>query len=457
MGERTVPYSVQVPVQGSYDIVVVGGGPSGVAAGVAAGRMGAKVLLVEQFGAMGGTGTNGGVNAFNPFSDGVRTLVGGIGLEILETAWQRGFLGRRITPGAPAVGPELWKTGYMRWIPFNAEGIKLLMDEMTAAAGVEVRFFTTLVDVIRDGNRIDKLILHSREGLFAVEGRYFVDCSGDANLTAIAGLPWEMGDEQGRTMPGTLCSHLANIDLAKYEAFTKTKAFAPTLEKALNEGAFTVWDKHVPGAFFVGDNWCFLNAGHVFGVKGLDSRDLTRGMIRGRQLAQEFLAFYRKYVPGFENAAHITTAPMLGIRETRRVVGEYVLTVDDFLARASFEDEIGRYNNPIDIHIMSPDKGAYDEYARIYEKSHKLPPGESYGIPYRSLIPKGSVNLMVAGRCMSTDRMLQGSTRVMPCCFVTGHAAGAAAALCCERRIRPQELDAQDLRLVLREQEAYIP
>jgi hypothetical protein len=387
----------------------------------------------------------------------MRTLCGGVGLEIIERAWQRGFLGRQVSPGSPVVSPELWKTGYMRWIPFYAEGIKLLMDEMTAAAGVEVRLLTSLVDVMRDGSRIDKLVLHSREGLFAVAGRCFVDCTGDANLTALAGLPWEMGDEQGRTMPGTLCSHFANVDFARYAAFAQAGGFGQAMEKALNDGAFTVWDKHVPGAFFVGESWGFLNAGHVFGVRGLDSRDLTRGMVRGRQLAQEFMAFYRKYVPGFENAAHIDTAPMLGVRETRRIVGEHVLSADDFLACATFPDEIGRYNNPIDIHIMSPDKDAFEDYHRTYTKSHKLPPGKSYGIPYRALIPKGSANLLVAGRCMSTDRLVQGSTRVMPCCFITGHAAGAAAALCCRSGVAPLEIDAQELRRVLREQKAYVP
>ncbi|MCD6291475.1 MAG: FAD-dependent oxidoreductase [Anaerolineae bacterium] len=446
----TIDYQVSMPLSGGYDVIVVGGGVSGVAASIAAARMGRKTLLVEQFGSLGGTGTNGLVNAFNPFSDGVRTLIGGIGLEVVQRAYERGIL-------APHVTPETWKTGYMKWIPFQNEGMKVLLDEMVQEAGVELRFFTTMIDVLMDGRRIDGLILHGREGLSAVRGRYFVDCTGDAHLTALAGFPYEVGDEQGRTMPPTLCSHLINIDADAYLAFRESGAWEETLERALEEGAFTVWDKHVPGVILMGENYGFLNAGHVFGVVGLSSEDLTRGMIRGRQLAQEFVAFYRKYVPGFEKVVHMSTAPVLGIRESRRIVGEYILSIDDFLARRSFPDEIGRYNNPIDIHIMSPDPEAYEAYASMYEKRYRLPPGESYGIPYRSLIPKGSQNLLVAGRCISTDRLVQGSTRVMPCCFVTGHAAGAAAALCQEEEAPPLALDAGLLRQTLRGQGAYIP
>jgi len=450
MEGASVEYSTTIPIRDSYGVIVVGGGPAGVAAAIAAARLGRRVLLVEQLGALGGTGTNGLVNAFNPFSDGERTLVRGIGLEILQRAYERGYLSPRVTP-------ETWEKGYMQWIPFYGEGLKLLLDEMVLEAGVDLHFFTTMVDVIAEDGRPAGLVLLSHEGLFAVHGSYFVDCSGDADLTARAGYPCELGDEQGRTMPPTLCSYVANVDYHAYDAFKSSPAWEQTLQRALDEGAFTVWDPHVPGIFFCGEDHGMLNAGHVFGVVGLDSADLTQGMVRGRQLAQEFLAFYRKYVPGCQRMVHAGTAPMLGIRASRRVVGEYVLNHEDFTARRSFADEIGRYNNPIDIHIMSPDREAYQAYHETYTQSYKLPPGESYGIPYRSLVPRGAPNLLVAGRCFSTDRLMQGSTRVMPCCFVTGQAAGAAAALCCRDGVTAQALSTDLLRSVLREQNAYIP
>ncbi len=450
MQREQIGYSATVPVQASYDVAVVGGGPAGVVAAIAAARLGCSVLLVERFGALGGTGTNGLVNAFNPFSDGERALVRGIGLEILQRAYRRGYL-------SPRVSPETWEKGYMQWIPFYGEGLKLLLDEMVLEAGVDVRFFTTMIDVIREGERLTGLVLHSREGLFAVRGRSFVDCTGDADLTARAGYPCELGDDQGRTMPPTLCSYVTNVDYEAYRSFVGSPSWQETLHRALDEGAFTVWDPHVPGIFFSGEDHGMLNAGHVFGVVGLDSQDLSKGMIRGRQLAQEFVAFYRRYVPGCEGLVHVATAPMLGVRESRRVVGEYVLTHEDFSARRSFPDEIGRYNNPIDIHIMSPDREAYEAYHTMYTRSFRLPPGESYGIPYRSLVPRGAPNLWVAGRCISTDRLMQGSTRVMPCCFVTGQAAGVAAALSCAQGVTAQTLHPALLQRTLREQGAYVP
>jgi len=145
------------------------------------------------------------------------------------------------------------------------------------------------------------------------------------------------------------------------------------------------------------------------------------------------------------------------VRETRRVVGEYVLSADDFLARRSFPDEIGRYNYPIDIHLSSGSREEYRRFEKEFFQEYRLGRGESYGIPYRSLVPKNVANLLVAGRCFSTDRKMQGSTRVMPCCFITGQAAGTAAALCAEQGVAPKTLDAEALRARLREAGAHIP
>jgi hypothetical protein len=234
-------------------------------------------------------------------------------------------------------------------------------------------------------------------------------------------------------------------------------AYGQALDRALADGAFTYWDKHIPGIFAAGEDYGFINAGHLFGVVGLDSRDLTRGMLLGRKQAQEFLRFYRGSVPGCERMVHVGTAPMLGLRETRRIVGEYTLTGDDFLACRTFPDDVGRHNYPVDIHIMSPDQQGFETYHTMFTRSYRLARGQSFGIPYRALVPRGSANLLVAGRCISCDRIAQGSIRVMPGCFITGHAAGAAAALCCADGTPPASLDAELLRGTLRQQGAYIP
>jgi hypothetical protein len=452
---QSLSYSRQLRVDAGYDIAIVGGGPSGVAAAIAAGRVGRKVVLIEQTGCLGGIGTSGLVTAFNPYSDGERTLVRGIGLEVVQRAYRRGFM-------APSVTPETWEKGYMTWLPFNGEGLKLLYDELALDAGVELRFFTSLIDVQATGNHIDALILSGKEGVYALRAHAYIDCSGDATLAAMAGLPLKLGGEKGETQAQTLCSLLANIDMPRYQAFKK-KVRRPTdfhdleaiVEQAYADGVLSVEDLHLPGIFAVGEDYGVLNAGHLYGLNCLTGRDLTRGMIWGRKLAQEYVTMYRRYVEGCEKMTHMATGSILGVRETRRIIGEYVLTAQDYLARRVFEDEIGRYNNPIDIHRSTPSREDYEKLRQEYTRSHRLPPGESYGIPYRALVPKGSENLWVGGRCISTERRVQGSTRVMPCCFVTGQAAGVAAALCCEKQIQPQDVDIQKLRATLREQGAY--
>jgi hypothetical protein len=450
-------YRRELPIEDGFDVVVVGGGPSGVAAAVAAGRMGRKVALIEQTGCLGGIGTSGLVNVFMPFADGVRTLMRGIGLEFVQALHARGFL-------PSSASPDLWQQGHRRAVPFNGEGLKLLMDEWVEGAGVEIRFFTSLIDVVAKDREVKVVVLSGKERLYAMRAPYYVDATGDAVLSAMAGLPFERGDHQGNTQPPTLCSLVANVDLERYEAFKRQvrrpgdwQSLQVALEKAIEDGVFTVPELHLPGIFVCGEGYGMLNAGHLYGLNCLEDEDLTRGMIRGRKLAQEYMTFYRKYVQGCEHMTHLATASILGVRETRRIIGEYVLNVDDFVACRSFEDEIGRYNYSIDIHRSGPSVQDYEQLIEEFTRGYRLADGQSYGIPYRSLIPKGSPNLLVSGRCISTDRKVQGSIRVMPCCFITGQAAGAAVALCCEQDVATAELDPALLQSALRSQGAYIP
>jgi hypothetical protein len=450
-------YQRELPVASDWDIIVVGGGPSGVAAAIAAGRQGHKVALIEQLGSLGGLGTSGLVNVFMPFGDDRHTLMQGIGLELVKAMHERGFLPDTVTP-------DVWEQGLRRAVPFNGEGMKLLMDEWVEAAGVEIRFFTSLVDAVAEDGRIQAIILSGKQGLYAIRAPLYVDATGDAVLSAMAGVPFEVGDEAGNTQAPTLCSLVAQIDLDRYRAFREEtrrpddwQSLLVPLEQAIEDGVFTVPELHLPGIFATGDGYGILNAGHLYNVDGLKDEDLTRAMIRGRKLAQEYMTFYREYVDGCEEIAHMATAAILGVRETRRIVGEYVLSVDDFVARRSFDDEIGRHNYSIDIHRSSPSREDYEALVEEFTQGYRLGEGESYGIPYRSLVPKGVDNLLVAGRCISTDRMVQGSIRVMPGCLITGQAAGTAAALSKDQDVSPRELDPSLLRDLLSAQGAYLP
>lgn len=452
-----LPYTRQLPVESGFDLIVVGGGPSGVAAAIAAGRMGCKVALIEQTGCLGGLGTSGLVNVFMPFADGRHTLMGGIGLEFVEALYERGFL------PAHAV-PAIWREGRRGSVGFNGEGLKLLMDEFVIGAGVELRFFTSLVDVVVNDAQIQAIVLSGKERLYAIQAQFYVDATGDATLSAMASVPFEAGDGQGNTQPPTLCSTVSNIDMERYRAF-RDRTRSPgdwqpllvPLEQAIEDGVFSEPELHLPGIFTCGEGYGILNAGHIFGLDCLQDEDLSKGMIQGRKKAQEYLRFYRNYVEGCEQMTHVSTASILGVRETRRIIGEYVLNVDDFVARRSFDDEIGRFNYSIDIHRSTPSQQDYEQLVEEFTKGYRLGEGESYGIPYRTLVPKGIDNLLVSGRCISTDRGVQGSIRVMPCCLITGHAAGTAAALCGKRDIAPRNLDASVLRSTLKEQGAYLP
>ncbi|NMA19343.1 MAG: FAD-dependent oxidoreductase [Lentisphaerae bacterium] len=192
-------------------------------------------------------------------------------------------------------------------------------------------------------------------------------------------------------------------------------------------------------------------------MDGTDERSITKFLIEGRARMPEFERFYREYVPGYENLELVGTGSLMGIRESRRIQGDYVLNVEDFKRRAVFPDEIGRYCYPVDIHPAKPTADAYAAFEEEFRRNLRYQKGESYGIPYRCLIPRNVSNLLVAGRCISCDQKMQASIRVMPGCCITGQAAGMAAALCCEGKVNPRELKVGDLQQRLKKIGAWLP
>lgn len=401
-----VVYSRSLPVECEVDVFVAGGGPAGVAAAVAAARGGAKVFLAEATGAFGGAATAAYVPAFACFSDGKRLVVGGIGGEIRN----------RVSQGVPLT---------VDWAPLDLEELKRVYDAMVTKAGVRFSFFTNVVDVgVRDGH-VEHVVLSSKRGLFAVRAKVFVDATGDGDLCAFAGGAFEKGDEAGAVMPPTLCTQWADID------FGKAAPAQGSLPKAIADGVFSVPDLHLSGIFRNpnGSSVGGGNVGHVYNVDPTDERSLTRAMVEARRRMVEYVRFYREYVKGHEKAVLVSTAPCLGVRESRRIVCDYRMTVDDFLKRAQFDDQIGRYCYAVDIHRPARDKKEMEEFEREHYTTHRYRPGESYGIPYRALVAKSFSNALVAGRCIGSDRQMNSSIRVMPACFITGQAAGTAATM----------------------------
>jgi Dehydrogenases (flavoproteins) len=450
-------FTRSIPSDETYDLVVAGGGPAGSAAAICAARLGAKVLLIEATGCMGGMGTSGLVTAWDPMADGERMLVGGFMRELIETLYARGFT-------APHVIPDFWRKFYHQWTPFKAEGLKLVLDELAAAAGVEVRFFTRLVDVDADPatRRVNGIIVSNIEGLRFIPAKTFIDATGDAVLAAAAGAEVRAAGHDGvpPPMPPTLCSLCAGIDWAR-AAHNPLQNHADGqeagIERAIADGFFSQPDRHIPGFFRTGETTTMTNAGHVFGADALNNRSLSAAMARGRQLVHEYVAFCKKYVEGCEKMELMTTGALLGVRESRRIVGEYELTFDDYIARRKFPDQIGIFNKFVDIHVHDASDEEYRRFCEEMSKSGRLGVGESFGIPYRILVPKGWQNLWVAGRCNSSDVRVHGSIRVMPAAAMMGQAAGTAAAQAIQQKETACGLDTVALCGTLRKHGANLP
>jgi len=435
----------EVPIDDGYDVLVAGGGPAGCAAAISGARLGARVLLAEATGCLGGMGTSGLVTAFDPMADGEKALVGGLMLEIVETLYKRGELG-------PQVTPDSWRKRYHCWTPFRVEGLKRLLDELAADAGVEVRLFTTVVeaDPDADADTVGGVVVHNIEGLRYIEAKAFVDCTGDAVLADLCGAECRTNPE---FMPGTLCSLHAGIDWERMDYQNQQEM----LKQAIADGHFTQPDRHLPGMSRVGESIGYLNGGHLFGKDALTCRGRTEGMALGRMLVREYVDFYRKYVDGCQDMELVTTAALMGVRETRRIVGEYELTFDDYIARRQFPVQIGVFNKAVDIHVRDCSDQEYERFSKEYGESGRIGPGECFGIPYGIIVPRGWRNLWVAGRPNSSDIRVHGSIRVMPAAAMMGQAAGTAAAQSITTGRPAFDLDTDVLVTTLREHGAYLP
>mgnify|MGYP001043106853 CR=1 FL=1 len=435
-----------------YDVIVVGGGPSGVAAGIAAAKNGANTLLIERYGFLGGMATVSSVPTFCPFSDGEKTVIRGIGLEILETLKKESF-------ESPFKDKKEAIRRQYDWIPIDQEVLKRVLDDITLSSGCNILFHTYVADVEVQNGLVKALWTEDKTGRHRISSDMVIDCTGDADIVVKAGGKTEYGDEKGLVQAVTLCFRLANIDIEKFMKYAHEVGedgnLSQAVKRARANGDFPFDEKKVCGFAIQNEGMAGLNFGHVYEVNPLKPEDLTRAEIKSRQAIPKLIAFLKKYVPGLENAVLAASGPSIGIRETRRIVGEYRLTRQDYFNRACFDDTIACYAYPIDIHASSSKDVVKDEKKDEYITS-RYKEGEYYGIPYRALLPKGLKNVIVAGRPLSADRDMHGSFRVMPACFATGQAAGTAAAICKSERKLFRDIDIKLLRKRLVEQGAFL-
>ena len=438
--EPSLTFSREIPVRHTVDVCIAGGGPSGVAAALAAARSGASVFVIEGQSCFGGMGTVGLVPAFMRFGDGITFLAQGVGSEIYT------LLKKETT---------IYDDRVHDMVGFDVEALKRIYDRLMKDSGADFTFNTHLIAVEAENGVVKSAICAAKSGLFAVRAKVFIDCTGDGDLAAWAGAPYEKGDENGRMMPGTLCSLWANFDWDAHLA--QGKPDSAYLEQAFREGIFSIPDRHLPGMFRTGKNTAGGNLLHTFGADGTDERSMTEALLWGRELTLEYERYYRRFFPeSFSESVLVATGGLLGIRESRRILGDYVLDTEDFKNKAVFADEIGRYCYPVDLHPQTSDLTEWERFEEEYARM-RYQPGDSYGIPYRILTPRGMHNLLTAGRCVSADRTIQGSIRVMPGCYLTGQAAGMAAYMAVEGDCSVREISIPNLQQRLIDFGAYLP
>ncbi len=433
-----------------FDVVVAGGGPAGINAAIASGRAGAKTLLIERYGFLGGMSTVALVYPWMTFhtSSGIQ-VIKGIAQEIVDRLMSQG--------GSP--GHLRDTVGFTYSVtPYHPEKYKLLALDMLEEAGVEVLVHSFADQVEVEGNQIKSIKLTTKSGPITVSAKRFVDTTGDADIAYLAGAPCLKGrDSDHKTQPMTMKFRMRGVNLAMVKEAMKANPSNFYKKTPINEldelpltgvqGFYKEWNESgVPinrdqVLFFAGpeEDEVLVNCTRVQGLDGTDVFDLTQGEKEGRKQVLMMAEFLQKKIPGFEKASISAVGTQIGIRETRRIDGQYALTIEDVVSGKKFEDTIALSGYPIDIH---------DPTGRGVQANDIQGDG-SYGIPYRSLVPKKIENLLVAGRCISTTHEALATTRLTPSAMATGQAAGTAAALSITENTAPKHLNIKKLQAIL--------
>ena len=408
------------PELAAYDVIVCGGGPSGYIAAIAAARAGMRTAIVEQLSFFGGMATAGLVAPISEFNKNGRRIIGGIPWEAMIRLEKAG--------GADLSYP-------IGNVPYDPEMYKAVIQDMILEAKVDPYLSCTVADCMQSEDAITHLICMSKHGSFALKGRYFIDCTGDAVLCQAAHVPFQPEPENGGFQPATLCFRLGNVDTEHLENIHLSHPNTRYFNSRVKEILLSVRDKEqVPN--FGGPWFCWALRDGIVNVNMTrtqvsfaDPLEASRIACELRRDCLRFVELLRNYVKEFENCYLMETAALVGYRESRRIQGAHILTGEELLSGYRFEDAIAASAHPVDIHCAA-------------DTSQKVIFLDQEGfIPYRSLYNEAYANLLVAGRCISADGDAFASVRVQAPCMATGEAAGTAAALCCQNRTAVSRLD----------------
>ncbi|HEV2139941.1 MAG TPA: FAD-dependent oxidoreductase [Candidatus Dormibacteraeota bacterium] len=412
-----------------FDVVVVGAGSAGSAAAITAARLGSRTLLLDRMPFLGGTSTAVLDTFYAFYTPGgrPRRVVGGIGWEVAERLKASGMAFER--PNTYGAG-----TG----VTYDQEELKLLWEQLAEDAGVEVLLHTWATGIELDGDQLTGIRVWNKGGASLFQARVVIDASGDADVCAMAAVPYE----DARTTPSvqslSTIFRVANVDVEKAAALPKTELWT-LMRNAAQSGDYRL--PRLEGSWHRTPHHGVVTV-HMTRIPNVDATDpeqLTHAEIEGRRQVREYHRFLRDQVPGFDHSVLVATSPAIGVRESRRVIGDYRLTREDVLTARRFEDEIALCGAPIEDHAAAPDtRWTY------------VPEGGVYGVPYRCLLPRGIERLLVAGRCFSATHDAHASARSMATCMAMGQAAGVAGALAAAADSTPRVVDVVTLRERLR-------
>ncbi len=439
----------QTPVYGEFNVVVVGGGPAGIMAATAAARAGQRTLLIERYGFLGGAGTAGGLSTFcglhaRTYGKDVR-VIRGLADELLD----------RLTKLDGLNTPHLTIADGIAAQAFDISAYKIAADELVTGSGARILFHAMAVGAVMRGadtsstGEIDAILIESKSGRQAVRGRFFVDASGDGDLAAWSGVPYEKSPPVNGMMYPSLMFRINGVDTSRAgpQPWRTVERLMDEAEKA---GTHTfprkkpiVRPQRNPLEWRA--NLTQLRTEDGGAIDGTNVDELTRGELIGRQQALDAFTFIRDRTPGFEDSYIVDIAPQIGIRETRRIVGAYQLTEDDVLGCADFADTIGVNGWPVESHVAGT----------VEFRWQRVPRGFNH-LPFRMILPGTIANLYVTGRCASMTHGAQSAARVTGPCFAMGEAAGTAAGMALDAGLPGDQIDIPGLQRRLENQGAYL-